>query len=429
MVFATRGMGEMGQTDILQAEVPRSARGFWWRLLATVGPGVIVMLANTDAGCIITAAQSGAEWGYAMVLPQLVLIPIVYLVQEVTVRLGLVTGRGHGELIRQHFGRGWAWISVSTLFLSAIGALVTEFAGIAGVGELFGISPYYTVSTATVLLIALALTGSYRRVERVGIAMGLFELALVPGALLAHPSWPQLLRGLATVPLNHPSYVYLLAANVGAVIMPWMIFYQQSAVVNRKLTLRDLRFARWDTFLGSILTQVIMIAVVVMIAATVGRTHPNASLETVGDIAQGLTPFLGTAAAKVIFGLGMLGASFVAALVVSLAGAWGIGEVTGIRHSLNTRWKDAKAFYTVYSLAHIGGALLVFSGVNLINLSVDTEVMNSLLLPIVLGFLLLLERRALPPEYRMRGWYRAVVTGLSFIVMAFGVYMGLQLVI
>ncbi|MDI9259237.1 NRAMP family divalent metal transporter [Alicyclobacillus sendaiensis] len=419
----------MGQTDILQAEVPRAARSFWWRLLATVGPGVIVMLANTDAGCIITAAQSGAEWGYAMVLPQLVLIPIVYLVQEVTVRLGLVTGRGHGELIRQHFGRGWAWISVSTLFLSAIGALVTEFAGIAGVGELFGISPYYTVSTATVLLIALALTGSYRRVERVGIAMGLFELALVPGALLAHPSWPQLLRGLATVPLNHPSYVYLLAANVGAVIMPWMIFYQQSAVVDRKLTLRDLRFARWDTFLGSILTQVIMIAVVVMIAATVGRTHPNSSLETVGDIAQGLTPFLGAAAAKVIFGLGMLGASFVAALVVSLAGAWGIGEVTGIRHSLNTRWKDAKAFYTVYSMAHIGGALLVFSGVNLINLSVDTEVMNSLLLPIVLGFLLLLERRALPPEHRMRGWYRAVVTGLSFIVMAFGVYMGLQLVI
>ena len=419
----------MGQTDVIQAEARRPARGFGWRLLATIGPGVIVMLANTDAGCIITAAQSGAVWGYAMVLPQLVLIPIVYLVQEITVRLGLVTGRGHGELIRRHFGRGWAWLSVSTLFLSAIGALVTEFAGIAGVGELFGISPYYTVSTATVLLIALALTGSYKRVERIGIAMGLFELALVPGALLAHPSWHQLLRGLATVPLDHASYVYLLAANVGAVIMPWMIFYQQSAVVDRKLTLRDLRFARWDTFLGSILTQVIMIAVVIMIAATVGRTHPNAPLATVGDIAQGLTPFLGAVAAKVIFGLGMLGASFVAALVVSLAGAWGIGEVTGIRHSLNTKWKDAKAFYTVYSLAHIGGALLVFSGLNLINLSVDTEVMNSLLLPIVLGFLLLLERRALPPEYRMRGFHRWIVTGLSLIVMAFGVYMGLQLVI
>ncbi|GEO27088.1 hypothetical protein AAC03nite_28730 [Alicyclobacillus acidoterrestris] len=401
-------------------------RLFW--MLGIFGPGIIVMLANTDAGCIITAAQSGAAWGYAMVLPQLILIPIVYLVQEITVRLGVVTGKGHGELIRERFGQKWAIFSVSTLFLSAIGALVTEFSGIAGVGELFGISPKYSVSAATIILILLGLTGSYKRVERIGIAMGLFELLLVPAAVMAHPSGHQLLHGLATIPLDNHSYVFLLAANVGAVIMPWMIFYQQSAVVDRKLTMRHLKSARWDTFAGSILTQVVMIAVVIMIAATVGLHNPQRSLNTVADIAQGLLPFLGPTGAKVIFGLGMLGASFVAALVVSLAGAWGIGEVVGFRHSVNNKVKDAKWFYLIYSLAHIGGAFLVFSGINLVNLAVDTEVMNALLLPIVLGFLLLLEAKVLPKAWRMRGIYKYIVWIISLVIMLFGVYMGIQLI-
>jgi Mn2+/Fe2+ NRAMP family transporter len=397
--------------------------------LAIFGPGIIVMLANTDAGCIITAAQSGAEWGYAMVLPQLILIPIVYLVQEITVRLGIVTGKGHGELIRERFGRKWAIFSVSTLFLSAIGALVTEFSGIAGVGELFGISPRYSVSVATILLIVIGLTGSYKRVERIGIAMGLFELLLVPAAMMAHPNAHKILQGLGTIPIHNQSYIFLLAANVGAVIMPWMIFYQQSAVVDRKLTHHHLKGARWDTLTGSVLTQVVMIAVVVMIAATVGIADPSHPLNTVGDISQGLLPFLGPSGAKVIFGLGMLGASFVAALVVSLAGAWGIGEVVGFKHSVNSKFKDAKTFYTIYTLAHIGGAILVFSGINLVNLSVDTEVMNALLLPIVLGFLLLLEAKVLPKEWRMRGVYKYVVWGVSGIVMLFGVYMGIRLIV
>ncbi|WP_274433089.1 NRAMP family divalent metal transporter [Alicyclobacillus sp. ALC3] len=397
-------------------------------VFAIFGPGIIVMLANTDAGCIITAAQSGAEWGYAMVLPQLLLIPIVYVVQEITVRLGIATGKGHGDLIRDRFGTKWAYFSVTTLFLSAVGALVTEFAGIAGVGELFNISPRYSVSLATVFLIALGFTGSYKRVERIGIALGLFELLLIPGAILAHPKGQAVWAGLQTIPLHNASYVYLLAANVGAVIMPWMIFYQQSAVVDRGLQRKDLRAARLDTAVGSVLTQVVMIAVVVMIAATVGTVNPSQALNNVPQIANGLVPFLGRSGAKVIFGLGMLGASFVAALVVSLAGAWGIGEVVGFQHSVNSRVRDAKWFYLIYTLVHIGGAALVFSGMNLVNLSVDTEVMNALLLPVVLGFLLLLESRVLPVEWRMRGFNKALVWSLSFIVMAFGGYMAFRLV-
>ena len=150
--------------------------GHWLKIW---GPGLIVMLADTDAGCLITAAQSGAQWGYAMVLPQILLIPILYMAQEMTVRLGIVTGKGHGELIRENFGKGWAWLSAGTLAVSSIGALLTEFVGVAGVGELFGISKWITIPIATVLLIGIAFSGSYRRTERAGVIIGLAELAFI----------------------------------------------------------------------------------------------------------------------------------------------------------------------------------------------------------------------------------------------------------
>jgi Mn2+/Fe2+ NRAMP family transporter len=393
-------------------------------LLAVWGPGLIVMLADTDAGCLITAAQSGTQWGYAMVLPEIVLIPILFMAQEIVVRLGVVTGKGHGVLIRQHFGLGWGLVSAGTLLVSAVGALLTEFAGVAGVGELFGISPWVTVPTATVFMLGLAMTGSYRRAERIGIAVGLAELAFIPAMILAHPRVHDLVKGLGTVPLGQHSYVFLLAANVGAVVMPWMIFYQQSAIVDKGLHKKALNAERRDTAVGAVLTQAIMIVVIVAFAATVFKVNRNAPLNTVGQLADGLGSFIGGTTAKVLVGAAILGGALVAALVVSLAGSWGIGEVLGWRHSLNDRVsrKNAK-FYITYALAHIVGAAIVLASFDLVSLAVDVEVMNALLLPIVLGFLLLLERKALPPEHRMRGPYRVVCTTLCLIVMGFGLYM------
>jgi Mn2+/Fe2+ NRAMP family transporter len=393
-------------------------------LAALFGPGLVVMLADTDAGSLITAAQSGARWGYAMVLPQLVLIPILYVVQEMTVRLGILTGTGHGALIKEKFGQRWALLSACTLFLSAIGALITEFAAVAGVGELFGVSRWLTVPVATAFLVGLALTGSYRRVERIGIALGLAEFAFIPAMLMSHPDPHAVWHGLSTLPLGNGSYLYLLAANVGAVIMPWMIFYQQGAVIDKGLRRGGLRRERADTAVGAVITQLIMIAVVITLAATVGREHPGASLNTVGQISQALRPFLGTSGAKVLLGVGMLGAALVAALVSSLASAWGLAEIFGWKHTLNHRpdRKTAK-FYVTYAAAHIAGAVLVLASVDLVSLAVDAEVMNALLLPVVLGFLLVLEAKALPPEHRMRGSYRVICTTLCLIVMGFGLYM------
>jgi Mn2+/Fe2+ NRAMP family transporter len=393
-------------------------------LLAVWGPGLIVMLADTDAGCLITAAQSGAQWGYAMVLPQIVLIPILYMAQEIVVRLGMVTGKGHGKLIREQFGLGWGLLSAGTLLASAVGALLTEFAGLAGVGELFGISRWVTVPVATAFLLGLALTGSYRRVERIGIAIGLAELTFIPAMILAHPSLHGLVSGLGTLPLGQHSYVYLLAANVGAVIMPWMIFYQQSAIVAKGPRPRMLRAERRGTAVGAVITQGIMIVVIIAFAATIFKADPRAPLNTVGQVAGALAPYIGATSSKVLIGAAILGGALVAALVVSLAGSWGIAEVLGWQHSLNERLNRRNArFYLVYAAAHILGAALVLASVDLVSLSVDVEVMNALLLPIVLGFLLVLERKALPPEHRMRGVHRFTCTALCLIVIGFGLYM------
>jgi Mn2+/Fe2+ NRAMP family transporter len=393
-------------------------------LLAVWGPGLIVMLADGDAGCLITAAQSGAQWGYRLILPQLLLIPVLYLVQEMTARLGILTGKGHGELIRERFGRGWAVLSVCPMIVSAVGTLVVEFVGITGVGELFGVSRWVTVPVATAGLIALGLSHGYRRIERIGIVVGLAELAFVPAMLLAHPHLGQVAGQLGSQPLGQGSYVTLLAATVGAVIMPWMIFYQQGAVTDKGLTRSNLRQARRDTLAGAVLTQVIMISVIVAMAATVGRTHPNTPLSNVGQIAGALKPFLGANQSRVLVGAAILGGALVSALVVSVAGAWGLAEVFGWRRSLNHKpSRDNAKFYLTYAAAHVAGAILVLASASLISLAIDVEVMNALLLPLVLGFLLALEAKALPPEDRMRGGRRIVVTTVCVIVMLFGLYM------
>lgn len=408
------------------ATLPSYRRRRWFTLgfLAAWGPGLVVMLADTDAGSLVTAAQSGAQWGYRMILPQVILMPILYVVQEMTVRLGIVTGRGHGALIREGFGRRWALLSACTLFLSAIGALITEFAGIAGVGQLFGVSRWVTVPVVTAFLLGLALTGSYGRVERIGIAVGLAELAFIPAMLMAHPDVASLVRGLGSLPLGDSSFLFLLAANVGAVIMPWMIFYQQGAVIDKKLSITAIRQARHDTAFGAFLTQLITITVVITLAATIGLQDPGAALNTVGQIAGALTPYLGHLGGTVLFGLGILGAALVAAVVSSLAGAWGLAEVFGWKHTLNERPNRRTAkFYLTYSLAHLLGAVLVLSSFDLVRLTVGVEVMNALLLPIVLGFLLALEAKALPAQWRMRGVHKYLTWVLCLVVIAFGVYM------
>ena len=394
-------------------------------ILAIIGPGLVVMLADTDAGSIITAAQSGAIWGYKLLALQLLLVPILFITQELTVRLGLITGMGHGELIKQQFGSRWAWLSVGTLLISCIGAIITELSGVAGAGTLFGIPPAVSAFAVVIFLIVIAWTGTYRSVERVALFIGAFELVFLYVAWQAEPSLTEIKQGFVMLPWRDPNYLYLAAANIGAVVMPWMIFFQQSALLDKGLNSKHLTITRWDTLIGALITQLVMIAVLVITAATIDRNHAGISLNTVSEISDAITPTLGETAGRLLFALGITGAALVAAIVVSLTAAWGLGEITGYRRSLQDRPKDAPWFYATYTATLIVGGLIVSSGVNLVNLSVAVEVMNALLLPIVLGFLYLLARRALPDLYRLKGFYGVVVAVSLFVTSIFGLCAGI----
>ncbi|HEV2328907.1 MAG TPA: divalent metal cation transporter [Verrucomicrobiae bacterium] len=382
------------------------------------------MLADTDDGSAIVAAQSGAQWGYRLLLLQVMLVPVLYIVQELTVRLGLATRKGHGELIAEHFGKGWAWLSVSTLLVSCVGAMLTEFSGIAGVGALFGIPPWLSISLTVTLLVMVVATGSYRKVELIAVLIGLFEFAFVAVAFVSHPSGTAMLQGLTHMPLDNRQYTLLLAGNVGAVIMPWMVFYQQSAVVDKGLDISAIKPARWDTAIGAVVTQVIMAAILILAATTIGAKNPNARLDTVQQIADALVPFLGGFWGKVIFALGMLGAAWVATIVVSLTAAWGLGEVTGYKRSLALRPFNAPWFYCIYLASLLIGAGIVLSGVNLVKLAISVNVMNALLLPVVLGFLFLLSCKALPESWRLKGWYAWLVGFIVLFTAGLGAYVG-----
>ena len=395
-------------------------------MLAVFGPGLVVVLADTDVGSVITVAPSGVQWGYRLLLLQFILMPILYMVQELTVRLGIYTGRGHGELIRDTFGRFWAWVSVAGMVVAVVGALLTEFSGVAGVGELYGVPRAVSVGLAAVTLLTVVMTGSYRRVERVAILLGLFEFAFFGVVAAAHPSVGAIAADAVRIPIANRDYLYLVAANIGAVIMPWMIFYQQSAIADKRLRPEHLTAARWDTAIGSVVTQLVMAAVLIAVATTLGRSGARPSLDTVGDISGAITPFLGATWGHLVFGTGIIGAGMVAAIVASLALAWGIGEVAGYRRSLEYRPFEAGWFYGVYAACVVAGAVLVTLWPDLVSLNVGVQVMNALLLPLVLGFLIALAVYSLPPQHRLRGAYLKLVVAVAVLTTSLGVFGGLQ---
>ena len=335
-----------------------------------------------------------------------------------------MTGKGHARADQaSSSAAAWAWLSVATLIVTCLGALLTEFAGLAGVGNLLGVPAPLTLTLVVGALLAMALMHGYMTVERIAIVVGAFELVFLVVALLAHPGVGEVISGALTIPITDPKYLLLASANIGAVIMPWMVFFQQSSVVEKGLTPADMPSARLDTAIGAVATQLIMAAVLVAVAATLGKTGGDRTLDTVEEIVGAITPFLGDFAGKLLFGLGMAGAALVAAIVVTLTAARTLAEVLGAKHKLEDEPREAPWFYGSYAVALVACALVVGSGMNLVSLAIGVQVMNALLLPIVLGFLYLLARR-LPQPHRLRGAYAAMSGAIILVTVVFGVYAG-----
>lgn len=382
------------------------------RSLTTWGPGLLVMIADTDPGNVVTAAQGGAAWGYRLLPLTLLLIIPLYFVQELTVRLGIFSGRGFGQLVREEFGLGSAWLAGSALVFAVVGSLITEFTGVAGIGEIYGIGRPVSLTAAVILVLAIAMSGSYRRIEWIALLIGAFEVAFFIVAWQAGPSFGRMAKEVVDQPLFHPQYGFLVAALVGAAFNPWMVFYQQSAILERKLGAGDYTAARWDTAAGATLTQCLSAAVLIAAAATIGRKDHGLELTSVAQISDAfdvVSPHI----SHIVFSLGVLGAALVAVIVSSLAVTWGIGELLGFDHTGGRRTMTPRWFHIGYAVAVVGSALFVGFVHNLIWLNIAVQVANAVLLPIVLVLLVRLASRPFVGARRLRGREYVLAVGCS----------------
>jgi Mn2+/Fe2+ NRAMP family transporter len=390
------------------------------RLLLGTGPDLIVMLANTEACSVITAAQSGAEWGYRLLLPQFVLIPVLFMAQELAARVGLVTRQGLIELARRQCGPLVAVALLTTITASVSGTLATELSAIVSVGELFAVPAWQSCAAVIVGLLIIACAGNCRSVKLVALLVGLCELAFIALAWLAHPAPSEMLAESMQMPLSNHRYLWLLAANIGTCVVPWAILYQQSASTDKGLDDSSLRQMRLGTMAGAVLCQTVTAAILVTVGVTIGHGPVGRPLDQVGAIADLFTAALGTSAGRGLFAVGLSGGALVAAMVACLAASWAFRELLQVSRLLSGC--QAFWFYGSFVTVLLAAGALVGSGIDVMSFSIAAGVLNALLLPVVLGLLYYMARRVLPLNVRLCGSYRMWVAFAFLLTSATGLY-------
>lgn len=387
MSVMVRRMSSIGVPALVET-LRGPAFGRWLRV---VGPAWIVMLADVDAPSVITAAKGGTESGYALLLPVFAVVPVLFLVQEMTARLALATGMGHAELVRSRYGRRWAAVSVTGMAVINFVAYVAEFAGIALGAAIVGIPAPVAIVGALAIHASMVLTGGYSRFERFALVLSLALFSFVVLAVAGRPDLGHLVSDLSPLPGDVPhDYFALVVAMVGASIMPWMLFYQQSASVDKKLTREDLHGSRVETLLGALASQALMAAIVIAAAAAMQSSAPvSAAARNLAELPEGLAR-LADGGAGWLIAIGLIGSGLLALVVVSLSAAWGIGELMGWPRSLNLKFSQARRFYGVYFLEVVPAAAVALLSADLVRLCVGAMVFNVIILALPLAFLVLL---------------------------------------
>lgn len=361
---------------------------FFW--LAMFGPGLIAATAGDDAGGVATYSQVGAKYGYELLWVIVLITVSLAVVQEMSARLGAATGRGLVDLIRERFGIYWALFAVAVVLLANGGVLVTEFVGIGAAAELFGLSRYIVIPVAAVLVGYLVIAGNYSRIEKVFLAMALAFFSYPIAAVLAHPNWGEVAHG-ALVPTFHrdPAFIVLFVGLIGTTITPYMQLFQQSAIVEKGVARRHYGPEKIDVYVGTVFSNLIAAFIVIATAATL-HTTGTTDLNTAADAAQALKPVAGEAA-YALFAVGLIGASLLAAGVLPLATAYSVSEAFGFRKGVNLDFRRAPAFLRLFSgIIAVTAAIALIPNVPVIQLLVFVQVLNGVLLPIMLVFLLLL---------------------------------------
>jgi Mn2+/Fe2+ NRAMP family transporter len=419
----------IGRDDVLRARdrsrvvqtraAKRPLRLLW--LLA--GPGVLVMLGENDGPSMVSYATTGATYGVGFFVPFILLTFVMaFVVQEMTVRLGAATHRGHAELIFQRFGAFWGNFAMGDLVVGNLLTLVTEFIAIQAGGLYFGIPSWLSVAISAALIIVSLALRRYATWERTVMALAVFNLVFIPAALFAHPSGGALAHAIGTWgPLPggfNAVFLTLVLANIGATVTPWMIFFQQSAVVDKGLTTADLAQGRLDTGIGAVLAAVAAIATVVAAAPLFAHHADVSSFASGADFATALRPLLGTTGAT-LFALGMIEAGLVAAMTISTSSAYALGEAVRSRHSLNLGFAQGRLFYgvAIVSIVVAGGIVLI-PGAPLLAMTLTVNVIATLLMaPALLLLLLLVNDREIMGAHA-NGWRTNLAGGTIVVLIA-----------
>ena len=396
--------------------------------LAVFGPGLIVMVADNDAGAVSTYSQAGAQYGTHLLWVVLLLLPVTYFIQEMVVRLGIATGKGHAAMIYQRFGKWWGLFSLLDLELVNFLTLVTEFAAIALASSKLGVDPRLGVPLSAVGLMVIVLTGSYRRWERTVVFLCVLDLAWFWIAFRIHPPLGAIARGtlIPSMPPGGltPELMFLVIAIVGTTVAPWQLFFQQSCIADKRLRFSDIGWARLDTFLGACIT--VTAAGCMMIAGTASQAH-GFTFTDPAQMAADIGTFMGSGMRTVIL-LMMVNAAVLGTTAISLSSAWAYGEVRGWPHSLQLPVRKAPGFYLVYLVCVAAAAGLVLiprAPLQLIILGV--QVLAGVMLPSAIIFLqLLLNDKELLGEYANKPWNNLVNWTLIVVLFALSLILAAQ---
>jgi Mn2+/Fe2+ NRAMP family transporter len=364
-------------------------------LLAIVGPGLIVMVGDNDAGAFATYGQAGQNYGTRLLWTLLLLVPVLYVNQEMVLRLGAVTGVGHARLILERFGKFWGAFSVIDLFILNALTIITEFIGITLAAGYLGVPKVLAVALAALVIIGAAFTGSFRRFERMAVGLCAGSLLLIPIYFLAHPGASQMTKGFVTPVLPGGSgqlatVMLLVIGIVGTTVAPWQLFFQQSYVIDKRITPRFIKYEKADLWIGIVVVVLGASAIMGFTAAAFAGTHGLGHFTDAAGLAAGLQAHAGRIAG-VLFAIALLDASIIGAFAVSLSTAYALGDVFGLKHSLHRGVRGAKGFYAIYGgLILAAAAVVLIPGSPLGLLTEGVQALAGVLLPSAAVYLLLL---------------------------------------
>lgn len=363
--------------------IPRRPRIPVFAYLAVMGPGLITAAANNDAGGITTYSVAGARFGYDMLWVLLLLTVLLAVTQEMGARMGAVTGKGLADLIREEFGLRAVIFALATLLIANFGVTAAEFAGLASGFQLFGVSKFLTVPVGALVVWLIVSRGSFRRVERIFMIFVVFYLSYVISGLIAGPPWGKVLTSLVVPHWNpDPGFILLIIAVTGTTVAPWGQFFIQSYVRDKGVTAKDYRFTRFDVLSGSVFSDTI--AFFIIVATAVALFGRGIAIDSAGDAARALGP-LAKQNAQVLFGIGLIGASTLAACILPLTTAYVVCEAFGWESGVGKGWSEAPFFNAIFTaMIGVGAAVVLVPNIHLVTLQIVAETLNGVLLPVIL---------------------------------------------